>query len=174
MRNRMEKFTKCIEYCKFSQHFTKFNSPSWSVIDEMEVVEILSTTFFIGLASSNVTTNWSQLHQIISRNNVRRRNRLQNQKGILLFNQTINSGKQYVVDQLKEKQWYGDVGKPMFWRDMVVTKRWKTYCRKHIKQHFQYSILEIAMVNHLTNIFLKEKFGGSRHYWRELLDTIWN
>ncbi|NRO89015.1 hypothetical protein IMAU20035_01268 [Lactobacillus helveticus] len=68
----MEKFTKFFGRVIVNFHNTSQNlirRPE-AVIDEMEVVEILSNNFsdrdFPGYA--NVTITWSQLHQIISLN----------------------------------------------------------------------------------------------------------
>ena len=87
-----------------------------TIIDQIEVVEILSNRFsesdFPGYA--NVTVSWSQLHQIISRNNREWRTALQNQKGIYLITDT-NSGKQYVGSAYGANMIWGR------WQDYVLT-----------------------------------------------------
>lgn len=115
-----------------------------TIIDQMEVVEILSNRFserdFPGYA--NVTVSWSQLHQIISRNNREWRTALQNQKGIYLITDT-KSGKQYVGSAYGANMIWGR------WQDYVLTghggnEEVKKLSFEYIKQYFQYSILEIA------------------------------
>ena len=142
----MEKFTKFFGRVIVNFHNTSQNlirRPE-TVIDAMEVVEILSNNFsdrdFPGYA--NVTITWSQLHQIISRNNREWRTALQNQKGIYLITDT-HSGKQYVGSAYGEEMIWGR------WQAYVLTghggnEALKKLPFEYIKQHFQYSILEIA------------------------------
>jgi hypothetical protein len=112
-----------------------------SVIDECEVVQVLPDTFdndiFPGY--DKVLLSWQELSRVIKK--VSWRTALQNQKGVYLITDTSN-GKMYVGSA------YGE--------DMILG-RWKSYVKnghggnvelkkinfKHIKNNFEFSILDI-------------------------------
>lgn len=133
-----------VKYYKYHQGQGRFLS---EIIDQLEVVQILPTTFdgddFPGY--DNVRMTFSQLETIIVRNKRDWIAALENQKAVYLITDT-NNGNQYVGSATSD---YG----------MLLT-RWKNYVSnghggnkllkeilaqfgfEYVKKYFQYSILE--------------------------------
>lgn len=135
-----------------------------SIIDECEVVEILSSEFdddiFPGY--DNIFISWYQLERVISKPSWR--TALINQKGIYLISDTY-SGKFYVGSA------YG--------KDMLLG-RWEQYVKRknggniefkklddeYIKKNFHYSILEVFKSTIDDNVIIQRE-----NYWKKILLT---
>lgn len=143
-----------------------------SVIDECEVVQILSDIFdndiFPGYDKVNIS--WNELYRVLEKDTWK--TALQNQKGVYLITD-VSNGKLYVGSA------YGD--------EMLLT-RWRCYadtCHgnnvelrglplEHMKENFRFSILDIfksttdkQMIlereNYWKQVFLCRKFGYNKN-----------
>jgi hypothetical protein len=112
-----------------------------SVINECEVAQILPDVFdndiFPGYEKVNVS--WSELSRVIQKDTWK--TALRNQKGIYVITDTSN-GKMYVGKASGEEMILNR------WKDYVATRHGgneelKALDKKHIEQHFRYSILDI-------------------------------
>jgi hypothetical protein len=142
-----------------------------SIIDDLEVVHILSSTYdgedFPGY--DNIRLSFNQLETIIKRNKKDWIAALENQKAVYLITDKSN-GKQYVGSA------YGDNG--------MLLQRWTNYINNghggnvelreivndkgfdYVKQNFQYSILE----NYNSRIDSKVILNRES-WWKETLQT---
>ncbi|GMO36968.1 MAG: hypothetical protein Ta2B_16840 [Termitinemataceae bacterium] len=136
---------------KYHNEVQMLNRKSESIMDELEVFEIMSTYYegddFPGY--ENVTLSWDQLYTIIDRGKKDWITALKNQKGVYLITDKKN-GKQYVGSA------YGEEMILQRWHNYIEnghggTKEIKELVKRngldYIKKNFQYSILEIYKNN---------------------------
>lgn len=157
-----------VKYYKYHQGQGRYLS---NIIDQLEVVQILPTTFdgddFPGY--DNVRLSFTQLETIVVRNKRDWISALENQKAVYLITDT-NNGNQYVGSATS------DIG-------MLLT-RWKNYISNghgnnkllkdlidrlgfdYVKANFQYSILENYNARTDDQIIL-----GRESWWKKTLGT---
>ena len=135
-----------------------------SVMDQCEVVQLLPDTFdndiFPGY--DKVRISWSEMSRVIKKEGWK--TALENQKGVYLTTDTSN-GKMYVGSAYGENMILGR------WRSYVRTGHGgnvelKKVTFAHIKQHFEYSILDIFKAKTDDDTILERE-----SWWKSVLKT---
>jgi hypothetical protein len=135
-----------------------------SVMDQCEVVQLLPDTFdndiFPGY--DKVRISWSEMSRVIKKEGWK--TALENQKGVYLITDTSN-GKMYVGSAYGENMILGR------WRSYIKTGHGgnvelKKLTFAHIKQHFEYSILDIFKASMDDQIILERE-----SWWKSVLKT---
>lgn len=149
---------------KFENKAQNMVRKALSIIDECEVVEILSSEFdddiFPGY--DNVFISWHQLQRVVDKASWQVA--LGNQKGIYLISDT-NIGKFYVGSAYGESMLLGR------WKEYVQTKHGnnqelKKLNNDYIQNNFHYSILEIFKSTTDDDFIIQRE-----NYWKEILLT---
>jgi hypothetical protein len=135
-----------------------------SVMDQCEVVQLLPDTFdndiFPGY--DKVRLSWGEMSRVIKKEGWK--TALENQKGVYLITDTSN-GKMYVGSAYGEN---------------MILGRWRSYVRTghggnvelkkatfaHIKEHFEYSILDIFKASTDDKLILEREI-----WWKSVLKT---
>ncbi len=149
---------------RFTNNSQKMVRTAKSVIDDCEVVKILSHPFnndiFPGY--ENVNISWEELTQILKKENWK--TALENQKGVYLITD-ISNGKNYVGSAYGEN---------------MILGRWQAYARnghggnvelkdldfEYIKKNFRYSILDIYKSKTDDQVILDREA-----WWKDVLKT---
>lgn len=149
---------------KFKNNSQNLVRKATSVIDELQVSELLETKFnddiFPGY--ENVNISWKRLEKIINNNSWK--SALENQKGVYLITDK-SSGKMYVGSAYGENMLHGR------WSSYINNghggnKELKSIDFKNIKENFNYSILEIYKSTVEDKIIINRE-----SWWKKTLMT---